>query len=141
MDLNDGTYSTINGQENNIGIAYGSKINNVILSTDDAIDDLVTLNTAFNDRRFNKINNLTSGDKIRIDQSIYGQSLSTDNITIGSGIRSASTADQKIIVDTRSKTIYYDADGNGNGHTAKKIAVYTTASSFSITNSLFEFIA
>ncbi len=141
VDLNDGTYSTINGQENNIGIAYGSKINNVILSTDDAIDDLVTLNTAFNDRRFNKINNLTSGDKIRIDQSIYGQSLSTDNITIGSGIRSASTADQKIIVDTRSKTIYYDADGNGNGHTAKKIAVYTTASSFSITNSLFEFIA
>lgn len=141
VDLNDGTYSTINGQQNNISIAYGSKINNVVLSTDDAIDDMVTLNTAFNDRRFNKINNLTSGDKIRIDQSIYGQSLSTANIAIGSGIRSASTADQKIIVDTRSKTIYYDADGNGNGHTAKKIAVYTTASSFQITDSLFEFIA
>lgn len=141
VDLNDGTYSTINNQQNNIGIAYGSKINNVVLSTNNAINDKVTLNTAFNDRRFNKVTNLTSGDKIRIDQSIFGQSLSTSNVIVGSGIRSASAADQKIIVDTRSNTIYFDADGSGTAHAAKKIAVYTTASSFSITSSLFEFIA
>jgi hypothetical protein len=122
-----------------VGIAYGSKINTVTLSTTSAADKVV-LNNAYTTGSFDVINNLTSADKIDIKTTLFG-ALSSGNIAIGGGLTSASNANTKLIVNSTTGDIYYDADGNGSAAHAIKVAHYSQSGSFTLSASNFEFVA
>ena len=144
VNLNAGSYSSINirsntAGQNNVGIAYGSKINTVTLSTTSAADKVV-LNNAYTTGSFDVINNLTSADKIDIKTALFG-ALSSGNIAIGGGLTSASNANTKLIVNSTTGDIYYDADGNGSAAHAIKVAHYSQSGSFTLSASNFEFVA
>lgn len=147
VNLNAGSFSSINiinntnRNQNNVGIAYGSKINTVTLSTNASTNDKVILNSAYVSGGFDNVYNLTSGDKLSIKTAIFGN-LTANNISIGTQT-TASNANSKLIVNTATNDVYFDADGNAAGSQAIKIAHYTKASSFSasLTTSNFEFIA
>ena len=140
LNLNSGTYSSINIRDaftnNNVGIGYGSKINQVKLTTDNTINDKVILNTAFKSSAYNTIENLTSGDMIGLSKSIFGK-LTSSNIQIGSN-NTATSRNTKILVNSDTREIYYDSDGSGS-RAAVKIASYTSTSAISSSN--FSFVA
>jgi hypothetical protein len=145
INLNPGTYSSINIRSNtsnqsNVAIAYGSKINTVSLSTNTTAADKVILNNAYSTGSFDTINNLSANDKIDIKTSIYGN-LNATNIAIGANLKTASTASTKLIVNSSTGDIYYDADGNGAASIAVKIARYTKTTDLNIAAANFEFIA
>ena len=145
VNLNSGSFSSINirsntSNQNNVSIAYGSKINSVKLSTDATTADKVVLNNAYAAGSYNKVDNLTNNDKLSIKTSIFGN-LSASNIVIGANLTAASTATSKLIVNSTTGDIYYDADGNGSTSRSIKIANYTKATNFNFAVSNFEFIA
>lgn len=145
INLNPGTYSSINIRSNtsnqsNVAIAYGSKINTVSLSTNTTAADKVILNNSYSTGSFDTINNLSANDKIDIKTSIFGN-LNATNIAIGANLKTASTASTKLIVNSSTGDIYYDADGNGAASTAVKIARYTKNTDLNIAAANFEFIA
>jgi len=145
VNLNSGSFSSINirsntSNQNNVSIAYGSKINSVKLSTDASTADKVVLNNAYAAGSYNKVENLTNNDKLSIKTSIFGN-LSASNIVIGANFTQATSATSKLIVNSTTGDIYYDADGNGSTSRSIKIANYTTATNFNFAASNFEFIA
>ena len=145
VNLNSGSFSSINIRsntinQNNVSIAYGSKINSVKLSTDATTADKVVLNNAYAVGSYNTVDNLTNNDKLSIKTSIFGN-LSASNIVIGANLTAASTATSKLIVNSTTGDIYYDADGNGSTSRSIKIANYTKATNFNFAVSNFEFIA
>lgn len=148
VNLNAGTLSSINitgpatqngySGNGNVGIAYGSKIDKVQLSSATGVADTVTLNDAFKRNAVNSIGGLEAGvDKIALSRSLFGSGLTTGAIEFGSA---ASKATTRIVVNNSTGEVFYDADGNGKG-AARKIAQFTTlqqgaaltASSFLIT--------
>jgi len=156
VNLNAGSYSNVNmyGTQNfsggssttgrnNVALAYGSNINKVRLATATNIHDNVILNAAFTNTKpsFNSIANLTSGDKLGIKASIYAGVTTSANIQVGES-NISNSADHKMIVNTKTRTIYYDADGL-DGAAAKKIAIYSKSKlgDFAFTASNFNFIA
>ncbi len=134
VDLNAGSYSSINitapastkaySGNNNVAIAYGSKINQVALSSAAGVAESVTLNRAFSSGGFNTITSFdASVDKIALKTSFFGKLRST-SIEIGAAATKKTT---RIFADNATGDIYYDADGSGKG-AAKKIAHYTAIS-------------
>jgi hypothetical protein len=132
VNLNAGTYSSINitapaatksySGNNNVALAFGSKINNVTLSSANDVADSVTLNGAFSSGGFDTIASFdASADKIVLKKSLFG-TLTSANVVVGTA---ATTAKTKIIVNNATGDIYYDADGSGTKSVAKKIAHYT----------------
>lgn len=70
-------------------------------------------------------------DLIHLDEAIF-TSLSTGALPgtafeSGAGLTAAATPEGRIIYDTTSGTLYYDADGNGTDFAAIQFAVITTA--------------
>jgi hypothetical protein len=139
INLNAGTYSSINmtsdSVQNNVAIGYGSKINNVKLTTAGNINEEVILNAAFKSSKHNVIENLTSGDTIGISKSIFGK-ISSSNIQITNN-HIATSKNTKILVNTDTRDIYYDPDGSGRKE-AVKIAAYT---GHTLNTSNFSFVA
>ena len=116
VNLNAGTYSSINirsntSNQNNVAIAYGSKINSVTLSVNPTAADKVVLNNAYASGSFDNIYNLASNDKISIKTSIFGN-LSSANLAVGAGLTTASNSTSKLIVNSTTGDVYYDADGS-----------------------------
>jgi hypothetical protein len=157
VNLNAGSYSNINifgttnfstgsstTGRNNMALAYGSNINKVKLAAATTIHDNVILNAAFRNTKpsFNSIANLTSGDKLGIKESIYTGVTTSANIQIGESNISNSAA-HKMIVNTKTGVIYYDADGLGSTYSAKKIAIYSKSKlgDFTFGTSNFNFLA
>ena len=133
VDLNAGAYSSINivapssrsyySGNNNVGIAYGAKINNVKLSSAAGVAETVTLNDAFNSGAYDVITSFNaSDDTLVFKQSLFG-SLGADSLEFGT---EATTSNTKLIVNTATGEVFYDADGNGAAVAAKKIAQYQT---------------
>lgn len=147
VNLNPGTYSSINIQSagsrvysgnQNVAVAYGSKINKVNLSTAVAADTVV-LNSAFKQGAFNEINNLQSVDRIALSRALFG-SLTAKNLDIGT-TGAARSKDSRIVVNQSSGDIYYDADGSGTGYAAIKIAAYHAVAGAAVSSSTFSFVA
>lgn len=149
VDLNAGAYSSINiiapttgrttySGNKNIGIANGSKINQVTLSSTQGIAETVTLNRAYADGTFNTINAFdATDDKINLKTSFFG-TLAAGNIEFGTTATKSAT---KIVVNPSTGEIFYDADGKGKG-VAKKIAQYNAVTGRGeITAKNFAFIA
>ena len=145
VNLNAGTYSSINirsntSNQNNVAIAYGSKINSVTLSVNPTAADKVVLNNAYASGSFDNIYNLASNDKISIKTSIFGN-LSSANLAVGAGLTTASNSTSKLIVNSTTGDVYYDADGSAAASRAIKIAHYTKVGNFNLAAANFEFIA
>jgi hypothetical protein len=145
VNLNPGSFSSINirsntSNQNNVSIAYGSKINSVKLSTNATTNDKVVLNNAYATGGYNTVLNLTNSDKLSIKSSIFGN-LSASNVAIGANLTAASNATSKLIVNSTTGDIYYDSDGNAMRSRPVKIANYTKATNFNFAVSNFEFIA
>jgi hypothetical protein len=110
VNLNAGTFSSINqlkpnstsntsySGNSNVSIAFGSKINNIDLSTSNTADTVI-LNAAYKSNAFNAIKNFQASDKIGLSSSVFGN-LTSDNIDIGVGRTTANTAKSKILVDS-----------------------------------------
>ena len=67
----------------------------------------------------------TAIDKIALDPAIYtgiGGTLDAAEFRAGAGFTTASTATQRVIFDTSTGTLYFDADGAGGAATAVKFA-------------------
>ena len=132
VDLNAGAYSSINitaplagstfySGNKNVGIAYGSNINQVTLSATDGVAETVTLNHAYATGGFDTIASLdATDDKINLKTSFFGK-LTAKNIEFGTA---ATKSTSKIVVNAATGDVFYDPDGKGKA-VAKKIAHYT----------------
>jgi len=147
VNLNAGTFSSINikspsgrtySGNQNVAIAYGSKINKVSLGTAVAADTVV-LNSAFMQGAVNEINNLQSVDRIALSKSLFG-ALTAKNIDMGTS-GAARSQDSRIVVNQNTGDIFYDADGTGSGYAAVKIASYRTVAGAAVSASTFSFVA
>ncbi|MFM7275693.1 MAG: calcium-binding protein, partial [Gammaproteobacteria bacterium] len=70
-------------------------------------------------------------DKLRLDDDVFtaftaGTALTAAQLRAGPGMTSADAPGQRLIYDTASGALYYDADGNGTGSTAVQFAVLGT---------------
>jgi hypothetical protein len=151
VNLNAGTFSSINqlkpnsttntsySGNNNVTIAFGSKIYNIDLSTSNTADTVI-LNAAYKANAFNAIKNFQAADKIGLSASVFGN-LSADNIDIGVGRTTANTAKSKILVDSTTGNIYFDADANGKASNAVKIAQFTKVANMTVAKSNFSFLS
>ena len=150
VNLNAGTMSSINqlrpdnpkvntsySGNQNVALAYGSKVQNVTLSTANA-NDTVILNAAFKSSAFDVVQNLQAGDKFGLSAALFGK-LAANNIAIATN-HTATSKDSKILVDTSTKSIYYDADGSGTKSAAVKIAQYDAVAGMTIQSSNFSFL-
>jgi hypothetical protein len=149
VDLNAGTYSSINivgpssrsyySGNNNVGIAYGAKINNVKLSSAAGAAETVTLNDAFSSGAYDVITTFNAAnDTIAFKQSLFGP-LNASSLEFGT---EATTANSKLIVNTGTGEVFYDADGNGAAAAAKKIAQYQVVQNqIAVTARNFSFVA
>jgi hypothetical protein len=122
----------------NVAMAYGSKINKVSLGTALAADTVV-LNDAFKQGAFNDINNLQSVDRLALSKSLFG-ALTAKNIEVGTS-SAARSNDSRIVVNQSTGDIYYDADGSGSGYAAVKIASYRAVAGAAVSASTFSFVA
>ena len=131
VDLNAGAFSSINitasasstfySGNANVGLAYGSKINNVTLSSTNGVTESVTLNNAFASGAYDSIASFdATDDKINFKKAFFG-ALSAKNIEFGT---TATKSTSKIVVNNSTGEIFFDADGSGKA-VAKKIAQYT----------------
>lgn len=81
-------------------------------------------------------------DTIRLDDAIFAAlgtgTLASIAFSSGAGVVTATTADQRILYNTSTGDLYYDADGNGGGAAAIKFATLTTKPA--ITNADFEIV-
>jgi hypothetical protein len=151
VNLNAGTFSSINqlkpnstsntsySGNSNVSIAFGSKINNIDLSTSNTADTVI-LNAAYKSNAFNAIKNFQASDKIGLSSSVFGN-LTSDNIDIGVGRTTANTAKSKILVDSTTGSIFYDADANGKASKAVKVAQFTKVANMTIAKGNFSFLS
>lgn len=152
VNLNAGSYSSINvtgpassssySGNQNVAIAYGSNINRVNLSTRAGVADSVTLNAAFSGGSFDTIASFDAAvDRINLRSGLFG-SLTTSHIQIGTN-SVATGKDSRIIVNTTTGEIFYDADGVKTKKAAKKIAQYfaIAGGGLALTASNFNFVA
>ncbi len=151
VNLNAGTFSSINqlkpnstsntsySGNSNVSIAYGSKIYNIDLSTSNTADTVI-LNAAYKANAFNAIKNFQASDKIGLSSSVFGN-LTAENIDIGVGRTTANTAKSKILVDSTTGSIFYDADANGKASKAVKVAQFTKVANMSISKTNFSFLS
>ena len=149
VDLNAGAYSdidisgaadsTVYSGRKNVAIAYGSQINKVKLSAAGGVADSVTLNNAYVSGGFDTIESFDAvDDRINLKKSLFG-SLKATNIEFSAA---ATKSTSKILVNTATGEIFYDADGSGSKAAAKKIAQYTAIQgrdNLSVSN--FSFVA
>ncbi|MHC2491648.1 Ca2+-binding RTX toxin-like protein [Sinorhizobium meliloti] len=72
----------------------------------------------------------TAGDRLFLSKSIFtslsGGTLAATQFYAAADATAAQNANQKIIYDTTSGALYYDADGSLSGHTAVQFAVLST---------------
>jgi serralysin len=148
VDLNAGAFSSINitapvsstfySGNANVGLAYGSKINNVTLSSTTGVTESITFNNAFASGAYDSIASFdATDDKINLKKALFG-ALSAKNIEFGT-VATKSTS--KIVVNNSTGEIFFDADGSGKA-VAKKIAQYTAVQGRgTISASNFSFVA
>lgn len=152
VNLNAGSYSSINisapadsssySGNQNVAIAYGANINRVNLSTRAGVADSVTLNGAFAAGSFDTIASFdASVDRINLRAGLFG-ALTARHIQIGTD-SVATGKDSRIIVNTATGEIFYDADGAKKKKAAKKIAQYSAIAGggLALTASNFNFVA
>ncbi len=150
VNLNAGTYSNIDVRntaggtlysgQRNVAIAFGAKINNVTLSGTANVADTVTVNGAFKTGSFDVINSFdAAADKIVLKKSLFAGLSGTANIEFGAAATKTNT---RILVNTTTGEVFYDADGRGKG-VAKKIAQYSAIAngSLALTGSNFSIAA
>jgi hypothetical protein len=148
VNLNAGTFSSINitgpatstfySGNKNVAIAYGSKINNVTLSSTTGMADSVTLNNAYAAGDYDTVGSFdASADKILLRTGLFGK-LSMGNIEVGTV---ATKATSKIIVNPTTGEIFYDADGNKTKSVAKKIAQVSLLGGGALAARNFSFVA
>jgi serralysin len=127
--------TTTHAPKDNVSIAYGTVIENAIGSnqndtiignsvanvlTGNAGNDNFVFTSVLSTNNVDTITDFSSGDKITLSKSIFtalnsGSVLTADEFLAGSGKTVAETSLQRIIFDTLTKNLYYDADGlNGN---------------------------
>ncbi|MGK9259421.1 calcium-binding protein [Sinorhizobium meliloti] len=72
----------------------------------------------------------TAGDRLFLSKSVFttlsGGTLAATQFYAAAGATDAQNVNQKIIYDTTSGALYYDADGSLSGHTAVQFAVLST---------------
>lgn len=80
-----------------------------------------------------KLNDFTSGeDVLQISASVFGGDLvagtpiTADQILIGSGTVTPSSASQRFIYNTSTGALFFDADGTGSGFGTTQVAVLTS---------------
>jgi hypothetical protein len=149
VDLNAGAYSSINitapatstvySGNQNVALAFGSKINRVTLSSTQGVAESVTLNNAFASGAYDRIASFdATDDKIALKKKLFG-SLSAKHLEFGA---TATKSTSKIIVNNSTGEIFFDADGNGTRATAKKIAQYAAVQGRGeVTAANFSFVA
>ena len=149
VDLNAGAYSSINitapaattvySGNQNVGLAYGSKINGVTLSGTHGVAESVTLNNAYATGAFDSIASFdATDDHIVLKKSLFG-ALTVKNLEFGTA---ATKATSKIVVNAATGDVFYDADGSGTKAAPKKIAHYTAvAGRGTVAGSNFSFAA
>ena len=98
------------------------------------------LNAAYKSNAFNAIKNFQASDKIGLSSSVFGN-LTADNIDIGVGRTTANTTKSKILVDSTTGSIFFDADANGKASKAVKIAQFTKVANMAISKSNFSFLS
>ena len=88
--------------------------------------DVIVFNSALGSNNVDKVIGFISGtDRIQLDHSIFsqfssGSPVSSNNLVIGSGKTAvAAQSDDYLIFDSKSGSLYYDADGNGAGKAIK----------------------
>jgi Ca2+-binding RTX toxin-like protein len=98
--------------------------------------DTFVFNTALGAGNIDTIADFSSGsDHIELSQAIFGGigtggTLGANAFASGAGVTSATTADQHVLYDTTSGSLYYDADGVGG---AASVAFATLAGAPAIT--------
>lgn len=68
---------------------------------------------------------VSEDDTFGFDTSVFtalADGITSDNVRIGEKIKTATTEDQFLILDTKGGKLYYDADGSGSTYSAVQIA-------------------
>ncbi|MDX0692912.1 hemolysin type calcium-binding protein [Sinorhizobium medicae] len=72
----------------------------------------------------------TAGDRLFLSKSVFttlsGGSLASNQFYAAAGATEAQGSNQRVVYDTTTGALYYDADGNLSGHTAVQFAVLST---------------
>ena len=116
-----GSGDTLNGRGGNDTLTGGVGADKFVFST--------ALNVSTN---VDDITDFTGVDLIRLDQTIFSgiapanAALSGAAFTSGAGVTTASQANDRIIYDTDTGDLYYDADGSAAGATATLFATLTS---------------
>jgi hypothetical protein len=149
VNLNGGKFSSIDilgaatsafySGNGNVAIAYGAQINHVALSSAAGVAESVTLNAAYRAGGFDTLSSFdASVDKIGLAKSIFGK-LKAGNIEFGTA---ATKSTSKIIVNSATGEVFYDADGSKTKSTAKKIAQFSAIpGGAQLTAANFSFVA
>jgi hypothetical protein len=132
INLNAGSFSSIAIQRSavgatsysgnsNVAIAYGSTINQVVLSSRSGVSDSVTLNSAYAAGGYNAISNFdASVDKVALKKSLF-KGAGTTSFEVGSVATKSAT---RILINQSTGDLLYDADGSGSKYAAKRIAQF-----------------
>jgi Ca2+-binding RTX toxin-like protein len=92
--------------------------------------DIFQFDFALGATNVDSISDFTSGDRLFLSKSVFtslsGGSLSATQFYAAAGATGAQNANQKVIYDTTTGALYYDADGSLSGHAAVQFAMLAT---------------
>ncbi|MDX0605063.1 calcium-binding protein [Sinorhizobium medicae] len=92
--------------------------------------DIFQFDFALGSTNVDTVLDFTAGDRLFLSKSIFttlsGGTLAATQFYAAADATAAQNANQKIIYDTTSGALYYDADGSLSGHTAVQFAVLST---------------
>lgn len=92
--------------------------------------DIFQFDFALGSTNVDTVLDFTAGDRLFLSKSVFttlsGGTLAATQFYAAADATAAQNANQKIIYDTTSGALYYDADGSLSGHTAVQFAVFST---------------
>ncbi|PII39214.1 hemolysin D [Sinorhizobium meliloti CCBAU 01290] len=92
--------------------------------------DIFQFDFALGSTNVDTVLDFTAGDRLFLSKSVFttlsGGTLAATQFYAAADATAAQNANQKIIYDTTSGALYYDADGSLSGHTAVQFAVLST---------------
>jgi Ca2+-binding RTX toxin-like protein len=109
--------AAINGTGNTLANTLtGNSANNVL--SGGAGNDVFVFNSALGAANVDTIADFATGDRLQLDRTIFttlsaGATLTAGEFLSGAGVNAATNASQRVLFNTTTGALLYDADGNG----------------------------